>query len=151
MIKLLPSPTGTRVKTTSCSHEITVSKFIKYFHSNILPSDFEEKIDFPEPTIIATGPSQLSINQFFISIECKLLPIPSHYNFYQVFDIYFKIFHIFKLQYTNNLKLFFNFIETHLYAFSTSNSCPRVFEIWTAIQTLKTRTESDFENLISAL
>lgn len=125
---MLPPPSGTKEKSKS-SFNHCVDKFV-YFAGETHPTEWA----FADPIIVITGKSKENIEQFYITIDKQVLAIPSHYKFYNVFDIYFKLHHIFNISYCNELKSFLTFFEKYLYKFPNKTATPRIFEIWNALQ-----------------
>ncbi|XP_055377160.1 uncharacterized protein LOC129609252 [Condylostylus longicornis] len=131
LLKCFPPPAGKTIKSRSnfCT---CVAKFIRFYDSN---EDIQKIIpENKQPVIIVTGTSKKDITKYFISVDKKLLSIPNGFDFIKVFDIYFKMFYVFNIEYDNDLRIFMLFFQKYIYNFPKVKETPRLIEIWNMLQ-----------------
>lgn len=75
----------------------------------------EYKVESNQPTIIAVGQNKAAISQYFITIDGKKVNVSTDYTFSQVFDVYFKSFYIFNIQFDSALSNFLQFFAKFIY------------------------------------
>lgn len=90
-----------------------------FFQTN---TSFEEVIKEKktnQPFLIATGDTRQHINQYFICIDNKILAEENIKHVCQAFDILFKSFFVFNVNYDSALECFFNFVQVFFYKLNT--------------------------------
>ena len=73
------------------------------------------KVVSSQPTIIAVGQTESLVSQYFITIDGKKINVPANYTFAQVFDLYFKSFYVFNIQFDVSLANFMRFFANFVY------------------------------------
>ncbi|XP_039952245.1 uncharacterized protein LOC126760006 isoform X2 [Bactrocera neohumeralis] len=131
LLRLLPSFTlrSKENKQKRVNFESTINKFINFQNINTPIDDFE--LHSKQPTIVASGKSTEEIVQYFILIDGKALHVPITYTFIEVFDLYFKSFYVFHIEFDPALSNFLKFFSKFIYKVEPNVKCSnRVLEIY---------------------
>lgn len=81
-----------------------------------------------QPHIIAVGANKQAISQYYIVLDGRLLCVPFNFSFVQTFDLLFKIFYIFNIDFDVCLQTFYNYFATYIYNTGTIKTT-RMIEI----------------------
>lgn len=109
---------------------------IIYFQSNTPRENYT--FTSQQPFLIAVGPNKSAISQYFLSIDGRLINIPLEFSFIEAFDLMFKAFYIFNLQFDYDLENFYKFLSIFVYKIeSREKATTRLIEINSKFQKLQ--------------
>ncbi|XP_055915080.1 uncharacterized protein LOC129948207 [Eupeodes corollae] len=99
LLRMLPSTSqGPKSREKKRSNfENSIPKLIKFEHLNTPRENYD--LSEKQPHIIAVGANKQAVSQYLIVFDKTILPCASTYNFCQIFDLYFKIFYVFNIEF----------------------------------------------------
>lgn len=86
-----------------------------------------------QPFILATGTCKRDISSYYLVIDDKIIATHKD-NIATAFDLLFKCHFVFDVQYNDNLKYFFQFIQSYFYKIELGEITSRIREIRTKFE-----------------
>lgn len=118
---------------------ISLSQFKTTFFLSLIQTHVpraEYELLNQQPYLIAVGPNKSAISEFFVVVDKQLICLSPNIDFLHAFDLLFKTFYIFNIEFDLNLENFFGFIANYIYKLPNSKSANlRQIDIYNRFET----------------
>lgn len=98
-------------------------------------SDEEEMIK--QPRIVAVGPNKIAPEQYFLEVDKKFLLLPTN-DIIKLIDYLFKAHYVFHLEFDNDLKNFWIFLQHYFYTIP-SKCTSKLIEVHIKLEVTKNK------------
>lgn len=93
----------------------SVDHFIQRVPANCSSMELMSKVSSFPFILLKEGDT----NDYVVSVDGKLIPVNDCSSFHKVFDLIFKLIHVWNIEYTDSLKLFYTFFEIVIFKMET--------------------------------
>lgn len=90
----------------------------------------EFEVASESPFLIARGANKLALSQFMVVVDNKIIPLSAQFGMKEAFDVLFKVFFIFNIEFSSSLHNFFVFFSKYAYGLENDKVSARCEEIF---------------------
>lgn len=102
--------------------------------------------DIKQPRLIIVGPNKVAPEQYFLEVDRKLILLSTD-DTIKAIDYLFKAYYVFHLEFDNDLKNFWIFLQHYFYKI-TSKCTNKVIEIHTKLEVTKHKSYCQIKSII---